>query len=123
MGDEKTTAPDRSLKEAAGVLGQEGFARVRQVTRARVAVGVGGKFRVSSVTPLGRIEFQGELIGVSGEQLEVLLEVAVPEGQSEAAAVSTQIRTRPDHDVVIGVAGATSDFPSLRSAFVIRLAD
>lgn len=114
--------PDQRIGEAVAELERQGFSEVRQVGHVRVVVKSGGQFRVQSAASLGQLEVQGELKQTQEKRLEVLLDIRISQENSVIASLSTEITTQPDHNVVIGIAGATPDQPERRSAFVIRVA-
>lgn len=118
-GNTEGQAVDKSIAKSVQALARHGFDDVRQVAHVSVIVSPGGEFRIHSTEPLGNLEVVGELETGGDAQLEVELELAIVVGGDEIASVMTEFNTRPDHEVVIGIASAQNH--QRRSAFVIRI--
>ncbi len=113
--------PVQLAGDAVREIEGQGFLEVLQAGQVSVAVRSGGHFTVQSSTLLGRMEVDGSLKPVRDGKLELELSIHISNNDEQLTSLSTEITTEPDHDVVLGIAGALFGSKQRRSAFVVRI--
>ena len=124
-GEDEPTGltPDPRLKGVVAELTEQGFQHLQLWGQARVAAKSEAKFRLTSSNTIGYVDASGTLLDANDGQVVVSLNMNVfPHASDKRHAqgeLDTEIVTKLDHNVVLGIAGATGD--DRRSAFVVRV--
>jgi hypothetical protein len=113
--------PIQFAGDAIREIQDQGFLEVLQANQASVAVRTSGRFEVQSTALLGRMEVNGVLKPAPNGKLELELHIRISHNDTLLTSLSTEITTEPNHDVVLGIAGAVLGGQERRSAFVVRV--